>query len=124
MKATLEEAPERFDDLSPISKVRSDAPPFMLIHGDHDTLVPVEEARRFSEALTRVSHAPVTYMEIPGAQHAFDIFRSVRGHYALRGVAMFLRAVHRRHVAAIGPTIRPPAVAAELSDGVGAGAPS
>ena len=63
---------------SPLAYVRPDAPPFFVAHGDQDTLVPVEDARRFVERLRRISSNPVVYAELPGAQHAFDLFHSIR----------------------------------------------
>jgi acetyl esterase/lipase len=75
--------------------VRPDAPPFFVIHGSLDSLVPVEEGRRFVEALRAASKQPVCYLEVPDAQHAFDMFRSVRSHYTLRAIAQFLETVRR-----------------------------
>jgi acetyl esterase/lipase len=77
-------------DASPITHVGPDAPPFFVLHGTHDTLIPVEEAREFVEKLRAVSTAPVIYAEIPYAQHAFDIFGSPRGHYTASAVERFL----------------------------------
>ena len=58
--------------------------------------MPVEEGRRFSTALRDVSSQPVCYAEIPDAQHAFEIFRSVRGHHTLRAVRDFLNTIYQR----------------------------
>lgn len=93
MKASLDEAPEAYEAASPVACVHADAPPFFVIHGTHDTLVPVEEARRFCEALRATSRAPVVYAEIPGAQHAFEIFPSLRTTFVLHGVERFLAYV-------------------------------
>ena len=35
----------------------------------------------------------MVYAELPGAQHAFDVFASVRGAHVIRGVERFLKAV-------------------------------
>jgi acetyl esterase/lipase len=40
--------------VSPLTYVRSGLPPILTIHGDRDTYVPYEQARRFHEALTKV----------------------------------------------------------------------
>lgn len=90
MKATRSEAPEAYSKASPFSRVRADAPPFFIIHGDLDTLVPVEEARRFARALQQLSTNPVVYAEIKGAQHAFEIFPSLRTTFVLHGVDRYL----------------------------------
>jgi acetyl esterase/lipase len=84
---------------SPLSHVRADAPPFLVIHGRNDTLVPVEEARLFVERLRAVSRAPVAYVELPGTQHAFDVFPSIRSAHIVRAVGRFVEAVRRRHAA-------------------------
>jgi len=79
---------------SPLDRITDAAPPFFVIHGDQDSLVPVREARRFVEALRATSHRTVAYAEIPGAQHAFDIFPSIRSAHVLHGVERFLDWAH------------------------------
>ena len=80
----------RWDDASPIACVHAGAPPFFVIHGTHDALAYVEEARHFVAALRAVSANPVLYAELPGAQHAFDTFHSRRSTHAVDAVACFL----------------------------------
>jgi acetyl esterase/lipase len=63
---------------SPVAYVGADAPPFFVAHGDQDTLVLVEDARRFVQRLRSSSSNPLVYAELPGAQHAFDLFHSLR----------------------------------------------
>jgi acetyl esterase/lipase len=96
MKRSRTAAREAYEAGSPVSRVHADAPPFLLVHGDRDSLAPVEESRRLHEALGRVSRAPVALVEVPGAQHAFEIFPSVRTTYTLEGVTRFLAAVKDR----------------------------
>jgi acetyl esterase/lipase len=62
------DADERFPS-SPLAYLRADAPPFFVAHGDKDTLVLVEDARRFVQRLRRTSSNPVVYAELPGGQH-------------------------------------------------------
>lgn len=90
MKASLDEDREAYEKASPMARVSADAPPFLVIHGDRDTMVPVEEARRFCALLRERARAPVAYAEIRGAQHAFEIFPSLRGELVLMGVERFL----------------------------------
>ncbi|SFB46172.1 Acetyl esterase/lipase [Amycolatopsis marina] len=75
---------------SPLDRISADAPPFFVIHGEHDTLVPVREAREFVRRLRAASAKPVVYAELSGAQHAFDIFPSIRSAHVVRGVHRFL----------------------------------
>jgi acetyl esterase/lipase len=92
MKITAAAEPDLFRRASPTYRVRADAPPFFVIHGRNDTLVPVEMARRFVAALRGVSQAPVAYAELPLAQHAFDVLASLRCQATTGGVAAFLAA--------------------------------
>jgi acetyl esterase/lipase len=96
-RKTLSEAPEEFAAGSPVHRVQADAPPFFVIHGSHDSLVPVTEARRFVERLRTVSKAPVVYAELPGAQHAFDVFPSIRSAYVTRATERFADYVYSLH---------------------------
>jgi acetyl esterase/lipase len=81
-------------DASPLRYVRADAPPFFVLHGTDDSLIPVIEAREFVEELRSVSKSPVAYAELPHAQHAFDIFGSPRADQAADAVARFLSWVY------------------------------
>jgi len=96
MKAFFDKEPEKFHRASPIDRVHPDAPPLLIVHGDRDTLAPVEDARLFADSLARVSRAPVVYTELRGAQHAFDIFASPRTARMLDGTLRFLTAMHTR----------------------------
>src|SRR3954471_23417390 len=86
--------PAVFESATPLLHARPDAPPFFVIHGAHDSLAPVEEARELVRRLREVSKEPVVYAELPGAQHAFDVFHSIRSAHVIRGVERFLRWVH------------------------------
>jgi acetyl esterase/lipase len=81
---------EPFRVASPITHVSEDAPPFFVLHGTSDSLIPVEQARSFTARLAAVSRQPVVYAELPCAQHAFDIFGSARAAHAAVAVEQFL----------------------------------
>ncbi|MGH7895109.1 MAG: alpha/beta hydrolase fold domain-containing protein [Candidatus Binatia bacterium] len=104
MKTKRAHAGDAYEKASPMSRVHAAAPPFFVIHGDRDTLVPVAEARRFSEALRTALHAPVAYAEIPGAQHAFEIFPSLRTTFVVHGVERFLAWLYSRYLTERGET--------------------
>lgn len=94
--------PELWDHASTMSWVRADAPPFMVLHGTNDCLVPVEQARSFVAMLRAASSQPVVYAELPGAQHAFDVFASPRSLAAGAAVERFLAVIRARHRMAEG----------------------
>lgn len=96
-KATVVEDPERFRAASPTYRIQADAPPFLVLHGDHDSLVPVADARRFVRELRETSDNPALYAELAGAEHAFDILPSVRTARVVETIELFLGAVRARH---------------------------
>jgi acetyl esterase/lipase len=96
MKAFFRKEPEKFHRASPIDRVHPQAPPFLIVHGNRDTLAPVEDAQLFVDTLRETSQSPVMYTELRGAQHAFDIFASPRTARMLDGTLRFLTAMHER----------------------------
>ena len=93
VKADRESDPDAFRRVSPIHRVHPDAPPFLVFHGEHDTLVPVGDARAFAERLEAVSRNDVLYVELPGSEHAFDLAPSLRTARVIEGIERFLRTV-------------------------------
>ena len=73
VKRRLAQHPELFRNASPIARVRPDAPPFLIVHGSNDTVIPVAQAREFVDRLREESRSTVGYLEVPGAQHGFDL---------------------------------------------------
>ncbi len=67
------ENPDLFHAMAPLRHVHAQAPPMLLIHGDADGLVPMDESGRLYSAL-RAVHAPVTRLVVPHMPHAFEIF--------------------------------------------------
>jgi len=94
-KRRYDEDPELFRSASPSFRIHADAPPFLVIHGDRDTLVPVGDARDFVERLRAVSKRPVRYVELPAAEHAFDLWPSERTARIAEGIGRFLTAIAR-----------------------------
>ena len=96
-KSPLADDRARWEQASPISHVGPHAPPFFVLHGTNDSLVPVEQARTFVDELRKESNQPVVYAELPGAQHAFEMFPSVRTHATVHAVERFLAVVRSEH---------------------------
>ncbi len=91
--------PDVFRASSPIARVRPDAPPFLVVHGAADSLVPVAQARAFVDRMRTTSRACVGYLELPGAGHGFDMIDGARTASAVTAIALFLNEIHRSHQA-------------------------
>lgn len=97
MKVSRAKYPDRYREASPIERVHASAPPFLVVHGDRDSIAPPAESRRFAEAL-RAQGVTVVHAEIPDAQHAFEVFSSPRTAHVVSGATAFLAHVYGGHL--------------------------
>ncbi len=90
----LHESPEQnpalWDLASPVAQIHEDAPPFMLVHGQLDSLAAINDGRTFAQRLRRTSRKPVVFVELPGTEHGFDCMHSPRTEQVIDGVQRFL----------------------------------
>jgi acetyl esterase/lipase len=68
--ASAAQDPEKARLASPVTHVRGDAPPFLLLHGDADVLVPAQQSSRLQDALQAVG-ASATLELVAGYSHMF-----------------------------------------------------
>ena len=95
VKRSIDRHPEIFRKASPIARVHADAPPFLVIHGSGDSVIPVEQAQSFVERLRGVSRSVVSYVELPGAGHGFDMTDGARTGAMATAIGLFLNQIHR-----------------------------
>jgi len=60
---------------SPLTHVGKDNPPFLIMHGDKDMLVPVSQSQLLADALKRAG-VDVTLKIVPGARHGGPAFQT------------------------------------------------
>jgi acetyl esterase/lipase len=96
MKVKRSDDPSLFEQASPDHRVTPAAPPMFVFHGTNDTLVPLAVGRYFVDQLRRLSQAPVAYVEVPRAQHAFDVMASIRSRHTTMGAVQFLEGMRAR----------------------------
>ena len=90
IKSSFASAQAVYEAGSPLLRDLTSAPPMMIVHGDQDSLVPVGISRKMAALYRAQAETPCIYLEIPGAQHAFDIFASPRSEHTKLGVMRFL----------------------------------
>jgi len=61
------------DAVSPVHYISTDTPPFLILHGTHDTLVPYAQSTQFQAALKEKS-IPVWLQTLPGSGHGGAAF--------------------------------------------------
>ena len=66
----IQQNPEKAKLANPIAYVTSNAPPFLIMHGGSDPLVPPQQSQLLAAALKKAK-APVELVIVPGAPHGF-----------------------------------------------------
>lgn len=96
----LEERVELVRLANPIPHIRPGTPPFLIVHGAADGVVPVEQAIALAEALQR-NGGEVTIDVLPGADHWFaSASRGVTTADALDGIGKLAIAFFGAHLGA------------------------
>jgi acetyl esterase/lipase len=93
---TRAEAPDLYRLASPVNYIRTNSPPFLILHGTADTTVRLAQSELLAE---RLKQAGVEHelMVIPGAPHTFDLQPPQRD---LRPIVLeFLNANLKRNAA-------------------------
>ncbi len=55
---------------NPVTHIRPDCPPFLIVHGEEDDVVPIRNSELLDEALTTAG-CQVTFIRVPGGGHSF-----------------------------------------------------
>jgi len=69
---TYQEAPELYKQASPLTYVRKDNPPLLILHGTADKLVPVAQSQMLADALQKAG-AVHELVIVEGAPHSFHM---------------------------------------------------
>ncbi|MGH3149735.1 MAG: alpha/beta hydrolase, partial [Streptosporangiaceae bacterium] len=72
---------------------RAGMPPMLVVHGQKDMRIHPSDARAFVERVRAVSRNLVSYAELPGAHHDFDLFESIRSAAVNQAVEQFTARV-------------------------------
>jgi acetyl esterase/lipase len=72
------------------------APPFFVLHGTNDVLIPLDEARWFAQRLRQDYAGESVYVELPHANHGFDVFNSLRADLTVEMMQRYLELQYTR----------------------------
>ena len=72
------DVPELAASASAVSRVTADAPPFLIVHGDADRVLPLDQSERLHAALLAAG-ATSTLHVVPGADHCFEGYDNIGG---------------------------------------------
>jgi acetyl esterase/lipase len=102
LQGSPQERPVQYHAASPASYVRPGLPPTLLIFGGRDHVVKPEFNRMAARAL-RAARVPVVEVELPWAEHAFDLAPAgIGGQLAFNVISDFLSVqLKPAHVGAV-----------------------
>jgi acetyl esterase/lipase len=66
-----EQVPAELKAASPVTYVSKEEPPFLILHGDQDPIVPLAQSQELTSAMESVG-APVSFVVVKGGGHALD----------------------------------------------------
>jgi acetyl esterase/lipase len=95
----LGEDKEKCEAVSPVRYVSKDNPPFLILHGDRDTMVPYAQSVELADLLNKAG-VEVTLQRLPGAGHGGPAF-------GLPAVARLATAFFDKHLKGIDTKIEP-----------------
>jgi acetyl esterase/lipase len=78
---------------SPFDYASRGSAPLLIVHGGQDTFTPPRRARALAERARGATANPVVYVELPGAQHSFDLLSSIRVEAVIDGIEAFVASV-------------------------------
>jgi len=88
---------EKCDAVSPVHYVSKDSPPFLILHGDRDALVPFAQSAELADLLSK-ANVSVTLQKLPGAGHGGPAFN-------LTVIRQLMDAFFDKHLKGIDATI-------------------
>lgn len=97
--AKLGEDREKCDAVSPVRYVSKDNPPFLILHGDRDALVPYAQSVELNDLLAKAG-VEVTLQRLPGAGHGGPSFE-------LPVIAQLTNSFFDKHLKGVDAKIEP-----------------
>jgi acetyl esterase/lipase len=88
LAGTIEQRGGLVQRANPIAFISSDDPPFLIMHGNLDGIVPISQSQLLADALGSAG-VPVEFTVVPGAGHAFS-----SAALTAKVVAFFKRTLH------------------------------
>ena len=94
---TPETETESYHQITPANWVSKNTPPFLLLQGDTDALIPVQETQAFWHALQTNNRSHSALLTLPLVEHSFDIFPSLTAQCIVPTIERYLFLLHEKY---------------------------
>ena len=95
---TPETQPDRYQQITPANWISGKTPPFLLIQGETDALIPATETQAFWEVLQAHKVKDSVFLRLPLVEHAFDIFPTLTAQCIVPTIERYLIMLHQNHL--------------------------
>ena len=92
-----ETEPECYQQITPANWVSNKTPPFLLLQGETDALIPVEETQAFWHALQSKNRRHSALLTLPLIEHAFDIYPTLTAQSIVPVIEKYLLMLHENY---------------------------
>ena len=90
--------PDSFRKITPANWISSENPPFLLVQGDTDALISVNEAKNFFDGLKAQNSKNCAILNLPLVEHAFDIFPTLTAQCIVPIIERYLIMLHENFI--------------------------
>ena len=94
---TPEKEPECYQQITPANWISKNPPPFLLIQGETDALIPIEETQAFWNKLRSKKSCNSAFLTLPLIEHAFDIFPTLTAQCLVPVIEQYLLMLHENY---------------------------
>ena len=94
---TPETEPECYQQITPANWVSKKTPPFLLLQGETDALISVQETHAFWHALQSKNRCHSALLTLPLIEHAFDIFPTLTAQCIVPVIEQYLLMLHENY---------------------------
>ncbi len=94
--------PESYQKITPENWISSENPPFLIVQGDTDALISLNEAKKFFLGLKEQNTQNCAFLDLPLVEHAFDIFPTMTAHCILPTIERYMVMLHENYIKSKG----------------------
>jgi acetyl esterase/lipase len=95
---TPDSKPECYNQITPAYWISEETPSFLLVQGETDALIPVNETQTFFHALQSQNSQNSAMLSLPLVEHAFDIFPTLTAQCIVPTIERYLVMLHDNHI--------------------------
>ena len=95
---TPDTKPENYQQITPANWISRETPPFLLVQGDTDALISVNEAKKIFRDLQAQNTQNCAILNLPLVEHAFDIFPTLTAQCIVPTIERYLVMLHENYI--------------------------